>query len=273
MNKLSICVTLSLFAALPGFAEDAAITNKVLRHRTPEERQAYIERSRMIRFGGYVRKEDSAKGMVVFLNAQKKVSSASLASAMRVIEEKVHPRWEIKDVVSVKVANPSDDIRKAGGEIGVVIVEADDAPALVVAPEAGWAVVNVTELEKDCSDAAKLAARTRKEVLRGFALISGAAFMARDPEVMRADIRIPSDLDMIKDESFGVDICSALERNLPYCGVTPWRQTTYRKACEEGWAPRPKNEYQKKIWDKIKNGQADATDPTNRWKRDFPGKK
>ena len=39
--------------------------------------------------------------------------------------------------------------------------------------------------------------------------------------------------------------------SLPYYGITPWYQTTYHKAVEEGWAPAPTNEYQKAIWDKV----------------------
>ena len=27
--------------------------------------------------------------------------------------------------------------------------------------------------------------------------------------------------------------------------------STYKKACEEGWAPNPTNEFQKAIWDKV----------------------
>ena len=38
---------------------------------------------------------------------------------------------------------------------------------------------------------------------------------------------------------------------LPELGVTPWKETTYKRACEEGWAPAPTNEYQKAVWDKV----------------------
>jgi hypothetical protein len=35
-------------------------------------------------------------------------------------------------------------------------------------------------------------------------------------------------------------------------GIKPARMTTYRKACEEGWAPMPTNSVQKAIWDEVK---------------------
>ncbi len=34
-------------------------------------------------------------------------------------------------------------------------------------------------------------------------------------------------------------------------GGKPQSRTTYRKACEEGWAPAPTNDVQKAIWDKV----------------------
>ena len=58
-----------------------------------------------------------------------------------------------------------------------------------------------------------------------------------------------------------------LERLLPTYGLMPWKQTTYKKACQEGWAPAPTNEYQKAIWDKIHSV------PANPMKIEFDPKK
>ena len=41
------------------------------------------------------------------------------------------------------------------------------------------------------------------------------------------------------------------QRYLLSLGVKPYRLTTYRKACEEGWANPPTNDVQKAIWDKV----------------------
>ena len=44
----------------------------------------------------------------------------------------------------------------------------------------------------------------------------------------------------------------AYVRFAPYAkgyGITPAIESTYRKACKEGWAPQPTNEYQQAIWD------------------------
>ena len=232
----------------------AAATNavgKVRRQRTPQELNAMRKASLMRHHGGYVRKANSAKGKVVFLNAQKLIPRADFTCALEEIDERIHPIWEMKDVASVKLVNPAADIKAAGGEIGVVLVESADLPALVVAPEAGWAEVNVTALTNYCDGAKTLATRANKELLRAFALVGGGAFMTRDPIVMRADIRQPQELDLIGYPEYGIDVADAMQRKLPLVGVKPWIQETYRTACREGWAHSPTNEFQKKIWDKV----------------------
>ena len=34
-------------------------------------------------------------------------------------------------------------------------------------------------------------------------------------------------------------------------GIVPPRKTTYREACEQGWAPKPANAVQQKVWDEV----------------------
>lgn len=211
-------------------------------------RAPYIER----RHGGYVRKAGSAYGKVVFLNAQKRVPREALGAAFKEIDLNVHPIWTFEDVEGVKLTNPKADIAKRGGNVGVVLGECADLPALVVAPEEGWAVVNVAMLAEGTSDAEKIASRVRKELLRAFALAGGASFMARGAIVMRGTVRTAKELDSIPEESYGVDALMALENGLPNYGVMPWRQTTYKRACREGWAPQPTNEYQRAIWNDIR---------------------
>ena len=53
------------------------------------------------------------------------------------------------------------------------------------------------------------------------------------------------------DEMYGIDVSRGITYNMPRAGVTPWKVTTYKRACEEGWAPAPTNEYQQAIWDKV----------------------
>ena len=202
--------------------------------------------------GGMVRKEGSARGKVLFLNTQKRVAQDSLLRALKEIENRLHPQMEIKSGDPVDLAGVGAAVRAAGAQLGVVILDAPTGvPALLTAPEEGWAVVNVAKLDVDGVSPEVLASRTRKEVLRAFGLIAGAAFMGLDSNLLRADIRIPKDLDLVKDEMYGIDVCRGMWNNMPRMGVEPWKVATYKVACQEGWAPQPTNEYQKAIWDKV----------------------
>ena len=45
-----------------------------------------------------------------------------------------------------------------------------------------------------------------------------------------------------------------MNRFAPYLkgyGITPKAYSTYKKACEEGWAPQPVNDAQRKIWNQV----------------------
>ena len=202
--------------------------------------------------GGMVKKPGTAQGKVVFLDAQRRVQAAEIAQAVSVIERALHPETEIRRVEPVGLEAVAGAVKAAGGQLGVVVVDVKGGvPALLVAPEEGWAVVNVGKLDVDNPAADVLASRTRKEIMRAFALIAGAAFMGADAELVSADIRIPKDLDLVKNEMYGIDVSRGISYNMPRAGVTPWKVTTYKKACQEGWAPAPTNEYQKAIWNKV----------------------
>lgn len=255
MNKMITATALALFATVT-VAQDQAPKLDPKYTMTPEESEAEDRAFAMRRWGGYVRKEGSAQGKVVFLNAQKAVPSSELGLVIRRIDKDIHPQMEIKDVDSVKLANPKEDIRKHGGKVGVVLVDAPDIPALLTAPEEGWSMVNVAPLKEGASST-QLVHRVRVEFLRAFALASGCAFMPRDPVVMRPGVLIPEDLDRIRKEEYGVDIQYTIEKRLPGYGVTPWKQTTYKQACKEGWAHSPTNDFQKKIWNKVRELPSD----------------
>lgn len=246
MKKLLLAIV-SLSVALAAQSEEPAAR----KHVTKEEARKIIAERQMQRTGGIVRKEGSAAGCVVFINAQKTVKNAELKPAWGSIGKSIKLNIAAKDVDSVNVRNPAADIAKAGGKVGVVVVEEADLPALLTAPEEGWAIVNVAALNADKPDAANLSSRVRKEILRGFGLVSGAAFMSMSPVVLRWDVVGPRDLDKIKPERLGEEAVAACEKGLSFHGVTPWIETTYLRACEQGWAPAPTNDAQKAIWDKI----------------------
>ena len=245
MKKLIVYMV--LFVATLGYADE----QKPKHTFAPGEFEKRARESYERKSGGTIRKANSAQGAVLVVNAQEKISRTDLDSALNHIDETIHPILEYKEAKDVKIANPKDDIARLGGKVGVVVADVPDNPALAVAPEEGWAVVNVRKLNMDNPSADVLAARVRKEILRGLALAGGCSFMARGQIVVREGVHTAKDLDAVSIEEFGVDVQSALARLLPSYGVIPWTQSTYKKACQEGWAPAPTNDVQKAIWDKV----------------------
>ena len=59
------------------------------------------------------------------------------------------------------------------------------------------------------------------------------------------------DLDKLHSEGITFDALQSIMRNLQNLGVTQTRKTTYRRACMEGWALQPTNDYQKVIWEEV----------------------
>ncbi len=140
------------------------------------------------------------------------------------------------------------------------MLESPELPTLLVAPEAKWAVVNVTALAKDAPDSEQLKARVRKELWRAFAYTCGCGD-SNDGRSVVQQVSSLSELDAIKVENFDPIQMQGLVRNLMRIGVTPKHIAPYKTACMRGWAPAPTNEYQKAIWDKV---QADKErGPTN----------
>ena len=240
-----------LIAALAAFACAYADTSTAT-GTTPRRHSGAKQRAQMKRFGGLLPKPGSAQGKVLVLNGQKRVAAGDLAPALEQIKVRLHPDIEIRESSAPEIDAVAAAVKAAGGQLGIILTDKPGIPSLITAPEEGWALVNVAKLADGNPAADVLAARVRKEILRAFALIGGGAFMALDAIVMRPDVRIPADLDTIKLEQYGIDICRTLERNLPRLGVVPWRITTYANACAEGWAPQPTNEFQKAIWDKAR---------------------
>lgn len=243
----AIAVALVVHSEATNAVHTVKVGKKIL---TQEQLKTAIRRVQERKTGGQIRKAGSARGAFAIVNAQQTVPLAEIMSVCSTID-----RWiriqvltaEVNGRIGAKEAKKA--IARSGGTVGVCLVDSEDLPVLLVAPEDGWAVVNVAKLiTKDISKSV-LASRVRKEVLRSVSFVLGGIYARADP-LMR-DIKHPSDLDRSDVESYGIETITTLREAAKFYGVTPWHQTTYRTACEEGWAPAPTNEIQRAIWDKV----------------------
>lgn len=242
MNRM---IFTSMAIAAMTFAQAAApaAAGKAL---SPEEiaaKRARVQRIRLEHTGGKIARPNMQKGEVVFVNCQKRMPQAwideVIGYAADVTHFKIGGRAGAFDLAAPKVE----------GNATLFVIDDEKMPAILVAPEDRWAFVNVATLAKE-KRPAYFQARAKKQLVRVFALLCGAS-NSQFPLCLTRGIVNEADLDKNLSYALPVDVIQRFKPYMETLGVAPEVLTTYRNACQEGWAPAPTNEYQKAIWDKV----------------------
>lgn len=187
--------------------------------------------------GGYAEKPNSGQGEVLLVNLQDRVAADELVKAGEGIRKDVN----VKITVERAERTAQMTIR--------IVDESGNMEPLSVYPDSIRATVNVAPLARDNPPPDILAARVRKEVMRAFAFLGGAAggdegllmdAMTKLDRLDKAEERLPGDI-VLK--------CDPYLRRI---GMKKWTRVTYRQACREGWANEPSNEFEKAVWDEVR---------------------
>jgi hypothetical protein len=179
---------------------------------------------------------------------------------------------ELLDAIALEIKFhtllPISFVNAKSSKAGIVVelVDSDNEPTILSAPEGAWAKLNIANLKKDNPDAVKLKNRTSKQLWRTIASAMGIGVSSYQPCLMR-NIATLKDLDRCKLERPGPATLNTISESANFFGITPLKVGSYLKACQEGWAPAPTNDIQKAIWDKVH-----AT-PKNPMKIEFDPKK
>lgn len=201
------------------------------------------------RTGGQIVKKGTFTGKVAFIDTQDAVPFDVAQRIAKTLSDAV----EI-NVVAEKAAKgkPEDLLKASGATVAVVVVSDDATPAMLLAPEDRWGVVNVAKLVDDLpSDKAKAKfrpTRAGKEMVRAFSLLCGGGSSQFPGNMMNAPTFRHLDLTV---DTIPMDMVGYYQEFLKPLGVTPRELTTYKRACREGWAPQPTNDVQQAIWDKV----------------------
>ena len=224
-----------------------------LAENTAEQKAAYniVSSRRLERFGGALIKPGSQQGSVAFVNAQSIVPHEAFTNltVSLAAQSRLNIRLE-KEPEQISLKNVAAKMKSLGADI-VVFITSDETSDLMLlnAPEAGWAIVNAAAVVKGAKNKAFKEARVRKQVIRGFYSVAGA-MNSQFPGSIMGCVQRPEDLDKLV-EDLPMDVYGRALNNLREMGVKPVMVYTYQRACEEGWAPPPKNEIQKAIWKKV----------------------
>lgn len=182
---------------------------------------------------------------IYYVNAQKRVGKDVIDAARRKMQETLR--------TPVDFAEGTFDLKspKIEGELSLYVIDDESLPMSLVAPEGRWAFVNVAPLAKGRGEKPQfLEARVRKECARVGCMLFGGISSSYKQNLL-SFVGSPEDLDKFESDNLPVDGPMRCSRYLLGMGVKPYRKVSYRKACEEGWAPPPTNDVQKAIWDKV----------------------
>lgn len=186
--------------------------------------------------GGYLYRPNIGRGKFAFVNKQERVPLSELMKVRPIINDEI---W-----VELEFATS-----ESKAEIQAEIVDRPNETTLAIYPDDKRAVVNVAALAKDGPKPDVLASRARKEMLRAFSFlagISGGGVPGRIMDVMSDFSRLDAATEAIPGE--------LVIRNAEYLrrsGIEPHKRVSYRTACEEGWAHKPTNVWEKAIWDQV----------------------
>ncbi|MCL1920146.1 MAG: hypothetical protein FWG50_03565 [Kiritimatiellaeota bacterium] len=235
-----------MFTASLAFAQDAAPAQ-------PAKPDAQARANLLAQAGGLVREPASGPAFL-FLNMQTRVAPDAIAIVQQELEKVL--RFAFTTETKKATSKPLDDAAAAVKDAArvaaaIVICDAPALPPVLIAPESRWAIVNVAALAADKPKGDALAIRTRKELWRTFTYLMGAANSSFEHCLMKTVTSL-SDLDALKETVVSPEPFGQVMLHAQKLGMKSLRTSTYKKACEEGWAPAPTNDIQKAIWDAAK---------------------
>lgn len=239
---------IAVAALVAGFQVIAAETGAPAKQQPDVQARAKMER----KLGGFLVKPGSQKGLVLVLDAQKTVAPDKTAAMVKRLADisLINFKYESADPSVAADGDWTGLLKRKSATALVVIVSDDKTAPLLVSPDEQWAVVNAKRLELGLNEDGKkrfLADRVLKQVLRGIALMSGSACRFRQSPGSAYGIL---DLDN-RGDMLPMDQVQQLSDYLGRLGATHVKRTSYRKACQEGWAPQPTNDIQKAVWDEV----------------------
>lgn len=248
-----------LFAAvtLAGNADFIAQQREV----PPDSDLGKIRAKRLKQTGGFIAKPNTQKGKFLILDAQDVVASSNFTMIASQLSKATGINFAYEKTASASVAacDWNEQAKKRDAKCVIAVVADDKLPMALVAPEDNWGVVNTRKLSRNLlTDGAKakfLEGRTRREFGRVFALLCGGVTTGFKGVAVEAATIEEADS---RSELFPPDVLQRCTQRLIAMGYVPERRSSYRKACQEGWAPQPTNDLQKAIWDEIHTLPSDS---------------
>ena len=241
MNKLVTSTAVAAAVLLMSTASGANDGDRTAKRIDPAKFAAAVYRHT----GGRIVRPGTLVGRVVCVNCRGAVAKDVLSESATAFAAIAKIRVDVEDG---EFAWPSPAV---AGDASLFVVDDAALPPLVSAPESRWAMVNVSPLRNGRGvEPAYFAARVRKELTRGFALLAGAQNSSFQNSLVGC-VTNSVQLDTFADSRLPVDVVKRFAQYVRGYGIKPAEEVTYLQAIKEGWAPAPTNDVQKAIWEKV----------------------
>lgn len=198
----------------------------------------------MTKHGGLIRRINTGEGHISFISVANAVSEDKLRSLATRFGEQLRMDIFVSSRESVSIADAYAAVQESGGAIAIIFVKSDSLPIFLMNADSRWGIINVANFD-DAFDA-----RLAKMTARAIPDVSGVGKQLFSTSNFKPIVTV-EDIDSLTVEDISRVVAMGVQEHLARLGVKPYKLNTYKKACEDGWAPQPTNEYQQAIWDKV----------------------
>lgn len=255
MNKmLTFALVLTTGFAL---AEDA-VTSPRPEGKPKPSREEMFEKM-MKATGGFIETEGTG-AKIILLDTRKNADNAAVR-AEEILRKTF--RIPVTNIVAqlaegaCAVQAASNTLKAEKALMVIALVNSDKTSSLAVLPEDRVAVINAAKFGLGAS-ASEKEDRLVKEIWRAIGFIGGVGYATNEASVMQP-VSSPVELDNYKFKVLQPMEVQRIRGMMEKYGSKIGRRITYKKACQEGWAPPPTNDYQRAVWDRVMAEKAAAT--------------
>lgn len=214
---------------------------------SPAVRREYFKRTSELHSGGIVEKPGAGKGTFLFVDSTGELTEGMFARDFNILNRTLKVSPKIVKGKSVTIETASAALRELNANAAVFVVSNSVLPRLVTASEEGWAIVNMNKLKEGTPSKKVLEKRITIEVIRGLGQIFGSG---NNGMSMSAVISL-KDIDELQHPGFPPSAMRICQTQMKKLGFEPKVTASYRVACKQGWAPPPKTEAQRIIWQQV----------------------
>ena len=215
---------------------------------TPEQKAANREKV-LAHTGGMI--ERPGTGSVAIVNVQKRIPEELVEAQSDYLRSVAHVAVERKNRTEFSLARVDEMRKELDSPIALFIVDDSGLPMSLIALEGCWGVLNIAQIMADSPSEETAKTRFQREFVRVTSVLFSGCCSQYKGGAMHT-VTKAADLDKLFSDRYTFDYVQGMAKHLPNLGITQFTRTIYKKACEEGWAPPPTNDYQKAIWERVK---------------------